>query len=236
MTGGEGECQMRSQMSSSVGFSLSVPTDEAMRALGACIARFFASGDVVLLSGPLGAGKTTFAQGVGAGLHLDGPVVSPTFTIARELHGHFVSGAPVRLVHVDAYRIGGVDAVDALAASPEEARVRLAALHNRLLDELESLGLDEELDNPSEGTVVLMEWGEQMAGVLADSRLELSIKRPISGLSDDACLTADGARIVTVTPVGSRWGSAVAAVKTACAAIPSVTVVSAGSATVVAEK
>lgn len=203
-------------------FSVIVPTDTAMHELGICVAGFLRSGDVVLLSGPLGAGKTTFAQGVGTGLHVDGPVVSPTFTIARELKGRFSTGDPARLVHVDAYRIGGVDAVDALAdADPAQAQARLSALHDRLLDELESLGLDEELDSPSEGTVVLMEWGEQMAGVLADSRLELAIARPVPRSSSDA-LTADGERIVKFTAIGRRWTAAIAALKAVCKAIPSV--------------
>ena len=76
-------------------FELSVLTSDAMRTLGSTVSSFFASGDVVLLSGPLGAGKTTFAQGVGAGLGITEPVVSPTFTIARELEG-----TTLRLIHV----------------------------------------------------------------------------------------------------------------------------------------
>ena len=62
---------------------------------------------MLLLSGPLGAGKTTFAQGFGAGLGIGEPIVSPTFTIARELEGRFADGSPAHLVHVDAYRLGG---------------------------------------------------------------------------------------------------------------------------------
>ena len=88
---------------------------------------------MLLLSGPLGAGKTTFAQGFGAGLGIGEPIVSPTFTIARELEGRFADGSPAHLVHVDAYRLGGN------AYAPGQDTV------GRLLDELESLGLDEEL-------------------------------------------------------------------------------------------
>lgn len=62
---------------------------------------------MLLLSGPLGAGKTTFAQGFGVGLGIGEPIVSPTFTIARELEGRFADGSPAHLVHVDAYRLGG---------------------------------------------------------------------------------------------------------------------------------
>ena len=67
-------------------------TGEAMRELGKHVAHLTHGGDVILLSGPLGAGKTTFAQGFGAGLNISEPIVSPTFTIARELKGQFLSG------------------------------------------------------------------------------------------------------------------------------------------------
>ena len=63
----------------------------------------------MLLIGPLGAGKTTLAQGIGAGLGVAGPVVSPTFVIARVYRG-----GRLPMVHVDAYRLGGVDEVDDL--------------------------------------------------------------------------------------------------------------------------
>ncbi len=86
-----------------------VPSAEAMRALGASLAAVLQPGDLVLLVGPLGAGKTVFAQGVGAGLGVTGPVLSPTFVIAR-VH----RGGRIPLVHVDAYRLGSVAEVDDL--------------------------------------------------------------------------------------------------------------------------
>lgn len=172
--------------------TICVPTDSHMRALGESIAHIMREGDVVLLSGPLGAGKTTFAQGLGVGLKMNGPIVSPTFTIARQLHGTFTNGKPATLIHVDAYRLGGQD------FAPGQDSV------SRLLDELESLGLDEALEDPGEGTVVLMEWGEQMAGVLSDTRLEIHIDRPLQ--SDCAeKLTSDGNRVVTLIPYGGDW-------------------------------
>lgn len=171
-----------------------VPTTDDMHALGAAIASQVRGGDVVVLSGPLGAGKTTFAQGVGAGLGIDGPIVSPTFTIARELHGRFPgSGAPATLVHVDAYRLPGSDDQPQVATE-------------RLLDELESLGLDEELEDPGPGTVVLIEWGSAMAGELADTRLEVTIDRSvIDRPMGSGSLTSDGTRTVTIS--GRGWGS-----------------------------
>ena len=93
---------------------------EAMRAFGASLARLLRPGDLVVLSGPLGAGKTTLAQGIGEGLGVRGPVTSPTFVIAR-VHPPLGDGPP--LVHVDAYRLGSdleVDDLD-LDATLEES-------------------------------------------------------------------------------------------------------------------
>ncbi|MCW2614426.1 MAG: ATPase or kinase [Frankiales bacterium] len=72
---------------------------DATRALGARLGAELRAGDLVVLSGPLGAGKTTFTQGVGAALGVRGQVTSPTFVLARVHRG------PVPLVHVDAYRL-----------------------------------------------------------------------------------------------------------------------------------
>ena len=167
---------------------------EDMRRLGGDVARMVRGGDVVLLSGPLGAGKTTFAQGFGAGLGIGEPIVSPTFTIARELDGRLSDGSPAHLVHVDAYRLGGIE------YAPGQDAV------DRMRDELESLGLDEELDDPGANTVVLMEWGEQMAASLAPQRLEIRIDRAVDGgQGADAEPTDEGMRIVTVLPVGDDW-------------------------------
>lgn len=72
---------------------------EQTRALGARLAGALRAGDLVVLSGPLGAGKTALTQGIGAGLGVAGPVTSPTFVLARVHRG------PLPLVHVDAYRL-----------------------------------------------------------------------------------------------------------------------------------
>ena len=84
---------------------------EAMRALGAGLAGLLVPGDLVVLDGPLGAGKTTLAQGIGEGLGVRGPVTSPTFVIAR-VHPSLIGGPP--LVHVDAYRLGSALEIDDL--------------------------------------------------------------------------------------------------------------------------
>jgi tRNA threonylcarbamoyladenosine biosynthesis protein TsaE len=82
-----------------------VATAEEMRAVGVRLARLLRGGDLVLLTGDLGAGKTTLASGIGAGLRVRGRVTSPTFVIAREHPPVEPDG--VWLVHVDAYRLGG---------------------------------------------------------------------------------------------------------------------------------
>ena len=175
--------------------SLSVTSASAMQWLGRWVSQQVRGGDVILLSGPLGAGKTTFAQGFAAGLRITQPVVSPTFTIARELDGRFADGSAAHLIHVDAYRLGGV------AYAPGQNSV------SRLLDELESLGLDEELEDPGEHSVVLMEWGEQMAAALAAERLQIRIDRPSEPLDQlaGAELTSEGTRMVSITGIGARW-------------------------------
>jgi tRNA threonylcarbamoyladenosine biosynthesis protein TsaE len=83
----------------------------AAHRLGVDLAGILRAGDLVLLIGPLGAGKTTLTQGIGAGLRVRGPITSPTFVIAR-VHPSLIEGPP--LVHVDAYRLGSVVEVDDL--------------------------------------------------------------------------------------------------------------------------
>lgn len=82
-----------------------VPTTEAMHTLGEVLASELTGGDVIVASGELGAGKTTFTQGIGQGLHVSEPVISPTFVLVRRHDG--VGGHP-GLIHVDAYRLGSL--------------------------------------------------------------------------------------------------------------------------------
>ncbi|PRY00026.1 tRNA (adenosine(37)-N6)-threonylcarbamoyltransferase complex ATPase subunit type 1 TsaE [Allonocardiopsis opalescens] len=86
-------------------------TAEEMTQLGRRLAADLRAGDLLLLTGPLGAGKTTLTQGIGAGLGVRGPITSPTFVIARS-HPSLHGGPP--LVHADAYRLGGVAELDDL--------------------------------------------------------------------------------------------------------------------------
>lgn len=81
-----------------------VPDADAMRRLGRALATVVTGGDLIIASGDLGAGKTTLAQGLGEGLAVSGPVISPTFVLARV---HPATGTGPALVHADAYRLGG---------------------------------------------------------------------------------------------------------------------------------
>lgn len=88
---------------------MTVDSPEAMRDLGERLAEDLRAGDLVVLSGRLGTGKTTLAQGIGRGLRIGSPVLSPTFVIAR-VH----RGGRLPMVHVDAYRLGTIAEVDDL--------------------------------------------------------------------------------------------------------------------------
>lgn len=88
-----------------------VLTASAMEQLGYRVGARLHAGDLLILTGPLGAGKTTFTRGLAAGLGVRGPVQSPTFVIART-HPSVVGGPP--LVHVDAYRLGSEAELDDL--------------------------------------------------------------------------------------------------------------------------
>jgi tRNA threonylcarbamoyladenosine biosynthesis protein TsaE len=84
------------------------PTAADTKAFGRRLSTVLRAGDLVVLDGPLGAGKTVLVQGIGAGLGVRGTVLSPTFVIARAHRG------TLPLVHVDAYRLGSLDEVDDL--------------------------------------------------------------------------------------------------------------------------
>ncbi|WP_224766158.1 tRNA (adenosine(37)-N6)-threonylcarbamoyltransferase complex ATPase subunit type 1 TsaE [Nocardioides campestrisoli] len=129
---------------------------ERMQELGRRVGSLLEAGDLVVLSGELGAGKTTFTQGLGEGLGVRGGVTSPTFVIAR-VHPSLVDGPD--LVHVDAYRLGGIAELD-----------------------------DLDLDTSLEDAVTVVEWGEGLAEVLAERRLEVHISR---ALADEAELRDD---------------------------------------------
>lgn len=123
-----------------------LPETADTEALGRELAAQLRAGDLVILDGPLGAGKTALTRGIAAGLGVTGRVSSPTFIIARQ----HAPGGPGRpgLIHVDAYRLGG-------------------------LDDLDALDLDTDLGD----SVVVVEWGEGIAERLADEYLLVRLTR-----------------------------------------------------------
>jgi tRNA threonylcarbamoyladenosine biosynthesis protein TsaE len=90
---------------------MEIPTAAEMRTLGTRLGALLRPGDLIVLTGDLGAGKTTLTQGIGEGMKVRGPITSPTFVIAR-VHPP-LAGGPA-LVHVDAYRLGGFAELDDL--------------------------------------------------------------------------------------------------------------------------
>ena len=119
-----------------------LPTVADTQAFGRELAGLLRAGDLVVLAGPLGAGKTALTQGIGAGLGVPGPVTSPTFVLAR-VH----RGGRVPLVHVDAYRLTGMADVDDLDldATTDEA-VTVVEWGHGLVEQLADEHLVVELD------------------------------------------------------------------------------------------
>lgn len=164
-----------------------VATPDRMRELGRRLARLLRPGDLVLLTGELGAGKTTLTRGLGEGLDVRGAVTSPTFVIARV---HPPLGGGPALVHVDAYRLGGgleeMEDLDLDVSLPESVVV------------VEwGEGKVEELSEDRLHVVIERSVGADPAGAAAEA----------AGGSGDG--TEDGSgddvRTVTVTGVGGRW-------------------------------
>lgn len=176
--------------------SLTVATAVQMRSLGRSLATVLRAGDLVILSGGLGAGKTTLTQGIGDGLGVRGPITSPTFVIAR-VHPPAEPSAPTAtprpaLVHADAYRLGSVLELD-----------------------------DLDLDTDTAAAVTVVEWGGGMAEGLAADRLEITITPakadapvvggPVDGGNgadrdgDPDDPTGDVPRSVRISAVGERW-------------------------------
>ena len=131
----------------------SLPTLADTVALGERIGRGLRAGDVVVLSGPLGAGKTALAKGIALGMDVEGPVTSPSYVLAR-VHRARRAGHPA-MVHVDLYRLLDHGAVDLTA-------------------ELDSLDLDTDLDD----AVAVVEWGEGLAERLSERHLLVRLQRP----------------------------------------------------------
>jgi tRNA threonylcarbamoyladenosine biosynthesis protein TsaE len=125
-----------------------LPTVADTEAFGRRLGSALRAGDLVLLAGPLGAGKTVLVRGIAVGMGVTGQVSSPTFVIAR-VHRPAPGGTGVPLVHVDAYRLGDD------------------------LDQLDGLDLDTDLMDAA----VVVEWGEGVAAALSSDHLLVRLNR-----------------------------------------------------------
>jgi tRNA threonylcarbamoyladenosine biosynthesis protein TsaE len=156
-----------------------------MRTLGRRLSGLLRAGDLVVLSGPLGAGKTTLTQGIGAGLGVRGSVTSPTFVIAR-VHPSLSSGPD--LVHADAYRLGSRAEVDDLDLDEDLATaVTVVEWGEGLVEDLAPsyLSILIQADQPVSGhsageadverSVRVQGWGERWHGAATATSVRLAL-------------------------------------------------------------
>lgn len=160
-------------------FTITVNSSDQTRAAGELLAKHLRRGDLVMLSGGLGAGKTTFTQGIGSGLQVKGRVSSPTFIVAR-VHPSLAGGPD--LIHADAYRI-------------------------KDLTDLETLDLDSTLEEAI--TVIEWGEGktEQLSADRLEIEIHREhggIVTSSDGVVDLAEMD-DGKRTITIRPLGKRW-------------------------------
>ncbi|MBM9462033.1 tRNA (adenosine(37)-N6)-threonylcarbamoyltransferase complex ATPase subunit type 1 TsaE [Aeromicrobium sp. YIM 150415] len=157
--------------------SREVPDATSMHELAADVARLLSPGDLLVLSGDLGAGKTTFTQGLGEALGVRGPITSPTFVIART-HPSLADGPP--LVHVDAYRLGDAAEIDDLDldASTEESITVVEWGEGR---------------------------AEQLADSWLSVRIEARAVDDTDPVGTDSGVKSPDMRVVTIRPRGPRW-------------------------------
>ena len=156
---------------------------DGTRALGGRLAALLRPGDLVMLSGGLGAGKTTLAQGVGAAMDVRGRVFSPTFIIARV---HPALGDGPDLIHVDAYRLNTLEEIDALDLdSSLDESVTLVEWGEDKVEGLSQDRLEIDVTRPH-------------GGLVADGASAEPGVTDLDGVDD-------GRRTVTVTALGPRW-------------------------------
>ena len=158
-----------------------VPTAAQMRGLGRRLAALLRPGDLVVLTGALGAGKTTLVQGIGQGLGVRGPVTSPTFVIARV---HPSVGSGPALVHADAYRLGSRAEIDDLDLDTDlDSSVTVVEWGEGLVEDLAQGHLEVTITMPGVSgppgsdearTVKLVGRGERWSAEAESARLALS--------------------------------------------------------------
>lgn len=173
---------------------LAVPVQSAahMHELGERLARLCRAGDLLVLTGELGAGKTTLAQGIGSGLGVRGDITSPTYVISR-VHPNLGDGPA--LVHADAYRLGGAAELDDLDLDTSLAEsVTVVEWGKGLAEDLTDSWLDLRIDRlRGDGT------GDGMAALAAAGPWRNRVPSPRE------LLPGEDARVLSVRPRGSRW-------------------------------
>ena len=179
---------------------ITVATGDAdeTRGLGARLARLLRAGDLVMLSGGLGAGKTTLAQGIGAALGVRGRVSSPTFIIAR-VHPSLADGPD--LIHVDAYRITSLEEIDALDLdSSLDRSVTLVEWGEEKVEALSPDRLEIQVRRPH---------GAVRDGVRKPDDVAIGSESPGGAVTEDPVVDLgevdDGSRTITVRALGPRW-------------------------------
>ncbi|MEO3934041.1 tRNA (adenosine(37)-N6)-threonylcarbamoyltransferase complex ATPase subunit type 1 TsaE [Micrococcaceae bacterium Sec7.4] len=171
--------------------TLDVWTADETHALAAVLGAQLRAGDLLVLTGELGAGKTTFTQGLGEGLGVRAGIISPTFVLVR-IHPNLPDGprpGGPDLVHVDAYRLGSASEID-----------------------------DIDLENTMDSAVTVVEWGRGRVEHLSESRLEVDLVRSLGGTSaapETATLSPgtldfdtgddDEPRTIVIRGFGPRW-------------------------------
>ncbi|MGO4143977.1 tRNA (adenosine(37)-N6)-threonylcarbamoyltransferase complex ATPase subunit type 1 TsaE [Paenarthrobacter sp. YAF11_1] len=168
--------------------TLTVKTAEQTHALAATLGGVLEAGDLLVLTGELGAGKTTFTQGLGEGLGVRAGIISPTFVLVR-IHPNLTDGprpGGPDLVHVDAYRLESAAEID-----------------------------DIDLENTMDTAVTVVEWGRDRVEHLSDSRLEVDLHRSVGGerpatgdVMDFDTDDDDEPRTLVFRGYGPRWTEA----------------------------
>ena len=157
-----------------------------MHRFGVDLAGILRAGDLIVLTGPLGAGKTTLTRGLGEGLRVRGAVTSPTFVLART-HPSLVGGPP--FVHVDAYRLGSAMELDDLDIDFVRSIV-VVEWGRGLLDGITESWLDIEIERPQ---------GRSEGVAIADEAAS------VRGVPIDRDHDLDEPRTLTLTGQGPRW-------------------------------